>query len=149
METGWIQIFILTIAECVAPSGKSVCQESQFELQFVQEADCEVALQQLVALKKESENVIVDEQRSGCAPSARQGEVFSSLSAAEAALSDQDGWRAPQTTGTEPTTSLVSHEERLKELKSCDETNNVGPCKVGDIIIEGEAQQVEVWRRDQ
>jgi hypothetical protein len=149
METGWIQIFILTIAECVAPSGKSVCQESQFELQFLQQADCEVALQQLVSLKKESDNVIVDEQRSGCAPSARQGEVFSSVAAAEAALSDQDGWRAPPTAGTEPTNSMASHEERLNKLKSCDETDGHGPCKVGDIIIEGEAQQVEVWRRDQ
>ena len=60
METAWIQVFILSISECVAPAGKTVCQEQQFELEFLTRSDCEVALEQFIALKDESERVIVD-----------------------------------------------------------------------------------------
>jgi len=70
MATAWIKIFILTFAECVAPAGKTVCQEQQFELQFLGQADCEYALQQLIAMKDEADHVIVNRQKSGCAPSA-------------------------------------------------------------------------------
>ena len=35
MDTAWIPIFILTFAECVAPAGKTVCQEQEFQLQFL------------------------------------------------------------------------------------------------------------------
>jgi len=50
MDTAWIQVFVLTLSECVAPAGKTVCHEHEFELQFLTRADCEVALQQLVSL---------------------------------------------------------------------------------------------------
>jgi hypothetical protein len=40
MDTAWIQVFVLTLSECVAPAGKTVCQEQSFELQFLTEADC-------------------------------------------------------------------------------------------------------------
>jgi hypothetical protein len=60
MDTAWIQVFVLTLSECVAPAGKTVCQEQSFELQFLTEADCNYALQQLVSLKQESESVIID-----------------------------------------------------------------------------------------
>ena len=36
MDTGWIQVFVLTLAECVAPPGKTVCQEQQVHYQFVE-----------------------------------------------------------------------------------------------------------------
>lgn len=149
MDTGWVQVFILTIAECVAPAGKSVCQESQFELQFLTQNDCEFALGQLLDLKTRSENVIVDEKRSGCAPSAKQSEVFMDLASANAALAGLEGWRAPESDSGKPGKSTQHHEERLAKLKSCEDTNGLAPCKMGDIIIEGAAQQVDVWRRDQ
>ena len=54
MDTAWIQVFVLTLAECAAPAGKTICQEREFDLQFLTRADCEVALEQLVTLKQES-----------------------------------------------------------------------------------------------
>ena len=41
METAWIQVFLLTMSECVAPAGKTVCQEQDVELQFLTQADCQ------------------------------------------------------------------------------------------------------------
>jgi len=64
MATAWIQVFILTFVECVAPAGKTVCQEQQFELQFLTQADCQYALEQLIAMKGEAEHVIVNRQKS-------------------------------------------------------------------------------------
>ena len=48
MDTAWIQVFVLTLTECVAPAGKTVCQERELELQFLTESDCKAALEQLV-----------------------------------------------------------------------------------------------------
>ena len=64
MDTAWIQVFLLTIAECVAPAGKTVCQEQELEMLFLNENDCKVALEQLVSLKSSSDNVIVDPDHS-------------------------------------------------------------------------------------
>ncbi len=149
MDTGWIQVFVLTLAECVAPAGKTVCQETQFELRFLTRADCEFALEQLIDLKSASDNVIVDRGRSGCAPSASEREVFPTLSAASTALSGEEGWQAPAVEEPATSTARLSHQERLATLESCDDTNGVAPCKIGEIIIEGAAEQVEVWRRVQ
>ena len=147
MDTGWIQVFVLTLAECVAPAGKSVCQESQYELKFLNQKDCEFALEQLVELKSASEQVIVDKSRSGCTATAVEREVFASLSAATTVLSEQPGWRAPDVDeAAAPSAARVSHEERLDSLETCEDTGGVAPCKVGEIIIEGAAEQVEVWR---
>ena len=44
MDASWIQVFVLTLAECVPPAGKAVCQEQQFELVFVSQGDREYAL---------------------------------------------------------------------------------------------------------
>jgi len=155
MDTGWVQVFVLTLAECVAPAGKSVCQQSQFELSFLSRADCEFALEQLIELKSQSQQVIVDKARSGCAPTTVQSKVFPDEAAASTALSDEEGWREPQAAEpgepnepNEPSKSLVSHQERLESLKACDDTAGVAPCKMGEIIIEGAAQDVEVWRRE-
>lgn len=149
MDTGWIQVFVLTLAECVAPAGKSVCQESQFELSFLNRTDCEFALEQLVELKSASEQVIIDKTRSGCAATAVQSEIFPSVAAASNALSEQPDWRAPEVdVAGQPSAARVSHQERLAALDSCEDTRGVAPCKVGEIIIEGAAEQVEVWRRE-
>jgi hypothetical protein len=147
MDIAWIQVFVLTLAECVAPAGKSICQEQEFELQFLTKADCEFALEQLVSLKQESENIIVNSERSNCVSAARQHDVFESFEAISQAF-DAD-WVAPQTGETELNARQTSHRGRLDEMQSCEETEGIAPCKVGDIIMEGaEGDSVEVWRRD-
>jgi hypothetical protein len=149
MDTAWIQVFVLTLSECVAPAGKTVCQEQAFELQFLTQTDCEYALQQLVTLKQASETVIIDPAKASCAPTARQQRVFASLDAIEEVNRDADNWRAPEVQDTGPGVTLASHQERLARLPECGEEGVVAPCKVGEIIIEaGDVGSVEVWRRD-
>lgn len=150
MDTAWIQVFVLTIAECVAPAGKTVCQEQQLEMIFLNENDCNVALVQLVSLKSNAENVIVDAERSTCTPTARRKEVFQSLNDVSQAYAGIPGWTAPEITDPETDFTQASHQERLTALKTCEETNGVAPCKIGEIVIEAAAsgEPVEVWRRD-
>jgi hypothetical protein len=149
METVWIQVFVLTLSECVAPAGKTVCQDHDFELQFLTEADCQVALQQLVSLKRESADVIVNTDRSGCAPAAKERTAYASLDELKAAFVDSSSWKTLPDAKPEPGVTQVSHRERLANLKSCDESNGVAPCKIGEIIIEGASgDPVEVWRRN-
>ena len=147
MDIAWIQVFVLTLAECVAPAGKSICQEQEFQLQFLTKADCEIALDQLVSLKEESDKVIVNSNRSNCASVARQTDVFESLEAINKAY--DANWEAPQAGEAEPSASQMSHKGRLEALKTCEETEGIAPCKIGDIIKEGvDGDSVEVWRRD-
>jgi len=151
MDIAWIQIFLLTLTECVAPVGKTVCQEQSFEMQFLTQADCELALQQLITLKDGSETVIVDKSKSSCAPSARQHKVFSSLAEVADSTVDKEGWRAPDVVDEpRPESTRQPHQARLDALKTCDESKGMAPCKIGDIIIEESTQgePVEVWRRD-
>ena len=149
MDTAWIQVFVLTLSECVAPAGKTVCQEQAFELQFLTQADCEYALQQLVTLKQASETVIIDPAKASCAPTARQQRVFASLDAIEEINRDADNWRAPEVQDTGPGVTLASHQERLARLPECGEEGVVAPCKVGEIIVEaGDVGSVDVWRRN-
>ena len=149
MDTAWIQVFVLTLAECVAPAGKTVCQEQTLELQFLTQADCQSALQQLVSLKQESESVIIDPAKASCAPTARQQTVFASLDAIEEANRDKQDWRAPEVEDTSPGISLASHQERLAQLPECGEEGVEAPCKVGEIIVEaGDVEPVDVWRRN-
>ncbi len=149
MDTAWIQVFVLTLSECVAPAGKTVCQEQSFELQFLTQADCEYALEQLVSLKQESESVIIDPARASCAPTARQQTVFASLDAIEEANRDKENWRPPEIQDTGTGVALASHRERLASLPDCGEEGVQAPCKVGEIIIEGgDVGSVDVWRRD-
>jgi hypothetical protein len=145
MDTTWIQVFVLTLSECVAPAGKTVCQENEIEMQFLSMSECEVALQELVSLKDQFDNVIVNRRKSGCTVSARESKSFASLEDAKAA-SNSDNWRDLIPEETAP--SLVPHNERLKKLKTCEDTRGVAPCKSGSIIVESSApgQEVEVWR---
>lgn len=150
MDTAWIQVFVLTIAECIAPAGKTVCQQHEFELQFLTEADCHVALEQFLTLKEASADVIVDRSRSGCAPSARETSTFASLDAINEANRDTIGWQAPGPDDNNSSQTTAAYEDRLAGMKTCEETRGVTPCKVGEIIVEdGRGEPVEVWRRDQ
>lgn len=147
MESAWIKIFVLTLSECIAPPGKTVCQQSQFELEFLSRADCEVALQQLIELKDESPNVIVDKAESSCRPSARQQVVFASPGEVSGTVENADDWREPEVGAVHENEFRRSYEDRLQRLKTCEESQGVAPCKVGEIIIEGATgEPVEVWR---
>jgi len=149
MDVTWIQVFVLTLSECVAPAGKTVCQEQELEMQFLSRGECEVALQQLVSLKDQFDNTIVNRAASGCAPSARQTEAFASLDAARTASKAED-WRDPVADAA-IAESAVTHEQRLENLKTCEESLGLAPCKQGDIIVEGggNGHRVDIWRSDQ
>lgn len=149
METAWIQIFILTFAQCVAPVGKTVCQQQQFELQFFDQRECEYALQQMIAMRDEADYVIVDRERSRCSPSAAEVKTFDTLESINEANADRPNWRSPSGVDARRDAVNQDHDERLSELMPCDETNGVAPCKIGDIIVEGATgDTVEVWKRD-
>jgi hypothetical protein len=150
MDTAWIQVFILTVSECVAPAGKTVCQEQQMQMQFVDQAECELALEQLVTLKESASDVIVYKDRSRCVSSARATPVFRSLSEVKQSLATDDDWQAPDLSDRPDDFTKTAHSERLASLSACEDTGGVPPCKIGDIIIEGATspKSVEVWRRD-
>lgn len=149
MDIAWIQVFVLTLSECVAPAGKTVCQESEFELQFLSQADCEFALQQLVTLKQESDKVIIDANKASSV-SARQSKVFASLDAVDEAAGDDKNWRAPKIEESQPSVDRAAHQERLANLPACGDAAGVAPCRLGDIIIEeATGDSVDVWRRDE
>jgi hypothetical protein len=149
MTTAWIQVFILTFAECVAPAGKTVCQEQQFELQFLSREECEYALQQLISTKDQSDHVIVNRQKSTCVATAVETEVYASLDAINVAHQDTADWRAPAKSDVRRTRAIKDHRERLDILMPCEETSNIAPCKIGDIIVEdATGNSVEVWKSD-
>jgi len=150
MDTAWIQVFVLMLSECVAPAGKTVCQEREFELQFLSQSDCEFALQQLVSLKQESEKVIIDPAKASCVPSARQQRVYASADSVREASSGAANWKAPDVSAPGADDERALYEERLARLPFCNDEDVVAPCRVGDIIIEaqGSGEPVEVWRRD-
>lgn len=151
MDIAWIQVFVLTIAECVAPAGKTICQEQELEMIFLNENECKVALEQFLTLKSASDNVIVDMSHSKCAPSAREQKVFPNLDEIKEAYGNSIGWRTPAVEDAQPDFTQASHRDRLKTLHACDETAGVAPCRIGDIVIEAAewGQAVDVWRRDQ
>jgi hypothetical protein len=157
MDTGWIQIFVLTLAECVAPPGKTVCQEQQVQYQFVKREECETVLQQLVDYSAGSENVIVDERRSSCLPTTIERQVFASVDEANAQLGDTEGWgelnaqRTPDGADeADASKAETAHRQRLASLPACEDVNRRPPCKVGQIIVEDDTQEeVEVWKRNQ
>jgi hypothetical protein len=79
-------------------------------MQFLTKAECEVALQELVSLKDQFDNVIINRSKSGCSVSARQSESFDSLEDAKAA-SNLEKWREVE--APKKAASLVPHKERL------------------------------------
>jgi hypothetical protein len=152
MDTAWIQIFILSLTECVAPQGKTVCQEREIEIEFLSQAQCEAAKEQMVSLKEQSQSVIIDPSKARCAATARKHAVFATLSDVEAASRDLAGWTKPEVSEPETGPIRASHVERLGTLPECEQTGGEAPCKIGDIIIEagsaGDSRPVEIWRRD-
>jgi hypothetical protein len=143
---------VLSLTECVAPAGKTICQEQQLEIEFLSQQQCELAREQLVALKSQSETVIIDPDKASCLVSARRHEVFDSLAAVDAASKNLEGWRLPEEPEKAADFIRVSHDKRLDTLEDCDQTGGEAPCKIGEIIIEAgsviDSKPVEIWRRD-
>lgn len=158
MDTGWIQVFVLTLAECVAPAGKTVCQEQEVQYQFVDRQECETVLQQLIDYSAAAENVIVNAQRSSCLPTVVEQTVYASVTEANEELSDTEGWgrlestqqaREDEAAGEGDGETAAAHQQRLASLPACEDVNRRPPCKVGQIIVEAESgTELEVWRRD-
>jgi hypothetical protein len=155
MDTAWIQVFVLTLSECVAPSGKTVCQEQETQYVFFDRRDCEAALQAFIEAKANDETVIVHPDRSRCLPSARQRPVFASLEEANQQLADIEGWGVippgqEQAQDRQPAdSSRTAYLDRLQSLPECDAARSVTPCKVGQIIVESppEERKIPVWRK--
>ena len=79
MDTAWIQVFVLTLSECVAPTGKTVCQPQETQYVFYDRRDCEAVLQALGTSHRglsaeEAERRLADAQRRLRAAEQRLGE---------------------------------------------------------------------------
>jgi hypothetical protein len=76
-------------------------------------------------------------------------DVYPSLDAINAAHSDTSGWLAPGENDIRRAAVSKDHNERLEQLMPCDETANVVPCRIGDIIVEDSTgDSVEIWKSD-
>ena len=152
METAWIQVFVLTLTECVAPAGKTICQEREFEMQFVDRGNCELALEQMIWLAEGASDVIINREKSGCSISAVERPVYGSLEEVAEKYASSGDWKAPASGDKAQDFTQKAHKERLAVLQTCEESCGETPCKIGEIIIEGATEQsadVDVWRRKQ
>lgn len=147
MDTAWIQVFVLTIAECVAPAGKTVCQEQVIEIDFLSQGDCEAALEQLVESKNANERVILNVDETRCTSTARKREAWTSMEGINEAFAGSPGFRPASVAEAEADFVQVAHEKRLAEVPECAPQAAAYPCRQGQIIVEGPpSRQVEVWR---
>ncbi len=149
METAWIKVFVLTLTQCIAPAGKMVCQEETVQYSFASDDDCARALVQMVDLAARADNVLVDRERSNCRPGVRETQVFVDADAARSSIAPGDGVVLIENKIPPADFMQSAHAERLKELKACDDTDGVAPCKIGDIIVEEAAaeKKSQVWRQ--
>ena len=149
METAWIQVFVLTLTQCIAPAGKMVCQEETVEYHFTNEDDCARALVQLVDLAARADNVIVDRERSSCRPAAKESVVYADADDAKGLLANAEDFVLIDGESPGPDFTQSAHAERLANTRTCEETNGVAPCKIGEIILEAasESDRGEVWVR--
>ena len=148
MDTTWIQVFVLTLSECLAPAGKTICQEQELQMLFVTEADCELAREQFVYLLDRADNVIVNKEKTRCTASARQHPVFATQD--EVQQQSETEWTAPTSNEATPLDfTQQAHQERLENVPACEEVNGAAPCRIGDIIIEAASEQrTDVWRKE-
>ena len=118
-------------------------------MQFTNQADCELAREHLVSLMDNSENVIVNKDKTYCAVSAREQLVFATADEIRQYAKAGTDWTAPNSDQPPPLDfTQKAHNERLENLFSCDEVSGTTPCRFGDIIIEGATeQQADVWQQ--
>ena len=149
METAWIQVFVLTLTQCLAPAGKMVCQEETVEYYFTSEDDCSRALVQMVDLAARADNILVDRERSDCKPGVKETQVFASGDDARSSMTGGANVLLIDDKVPSPDFMQSAHNDRLNDMKACDETDGVAPCKIGDIIVEAatEGPRTQVWRQ--
>ncbi len=150
METAWIQVFVLTLSQCIAPAGKMVCQEETVQYHFTNEEDCARALVLMVDLAARADNILVDRQRSNCSPGAKESVVYADADGAKKSLANSEDFVLINGKAPPPDFTQVAHAERLESLKTCEETQGAVPCKIGEIILESPADTptTEIWRRE-
>ncbi len=148
MNIAWIKVVVLTLAECVAPEGKTVCQEQQVEYYFFDEVECQKVLEQLMDYRDGFENVIVNKEDSSCLPAAKDLQVFASRSAADDYFAEMGGLGVLSDEPAKKDFMRERHDLRLESLHVCDDDKLVTPCRRGDIIIESmTGNKMEVWQR--
>ncbi len=149
METAWIQVFILTLTQCIAPEGKMVCQEEVVEYQFADQVECEVALYQMFDVAARVDDVIVNREGSYCRAAAKEIRIYASAN--DAVPQSEGGDDVEMLPIKEPRLDFTqtAHIERLQSIPNCTDVANVPPCKIGEIIIESdtEPENIEIWRR--
>ncbi len=148
MDIAWIKVVVLTLAECVAPAGKTVCQEQQVQYYFVDEVECQKVLEQLMDYRDGFENVIVNKENSNCQPAAKDLQVFASRSAADDYFAEMGGLGVISDEPAKKDFLQERYDLRLESLHVCDDDKLVTPCRRGDIIIESmTGNKTEVWKR--
>ena len=148
MDIAWIKVVVLTLAECVAPEGKTVCQEQQVQYYFVDEVECQKVLEQLIDYRDGFENVIVNKDGSSCQPAAKDLQVFTSRSEADAYFADAGGLGVISDEPSPKDYLQERHDLRLESLHVCDDEELITPCRRGDIIIESmTGNRTEVWKQ--
>ena len=148
MNIAWIKVVVLTLAECVAPEGKTVCQEQQVQYYFFDEVECQKVLEQLMDYRDGFENVIVNKEDSSCLPAAKDLQVFASRSAADDYFAEMGGLGVLSDEPAKKDFMRERHDLRLESLHVCDDDKLVTPCRRGDIIIESmTGNRMEVWKR--
>ena len=149
METAWIQVFILTLTQCIAPAGKMVCQEESVEFQFADQVDCEVALVQMLDVAARVDNVIVKRESSHCRAATKEMKVYASAGEAGSQYEGAENLAMLEVDDPPQDFTQTAHQERLNSLHNCEEVAGVAPCKIGEIIIEAasDSESSGVWRR--
>jgi len=149
METAWIQVFVLTMTQCIAPAGKVVCQEQSAEFQFADQVDCEVALVRMLEVADRLDTVIINRQSSHCRAATKEIKVFASAEEAGAEFAGAQTIAMLPNDARPADFTQIAHQQRLQDLHSCDEVAGVAPCRIGEIIIEAAAgsESLDVWRR--
>lgn len=149
MDAAWVEVIVLTLAECVAPAGKTVCQEQDTQYYFIEEEQCAAVLEQLVDYRNQLDNVIVNSAKSSCLPSVMSRETFSSSSDAVRYLSGVKDMGEITVAAAPKDFMQEAHEKRLDELPECSDDSDARPCKRGQIIIEpSESSPSQVWRQE-
>ena len=121
MEMGWIQIFVLTLTQCIAPAGKMVCEEQAVQFQFADQVDCEVALVQMLDVAARVDNVIVKTESSHCRAMTKQVRVFAEAAAAGEQFEGATDVAVASQEMPPPDFTQSAHQERLENLHNCDE----------------------------
>jgi len=150
MDAAWIKVVVLTLAECVAPEGKTVCQEQEVQYYLYDDAECQKVLEQLIDYRDGFDNVIVNKEGSSCLPATKNLRVVASEPATDQYSTNGKALGVNSDQPKKKDFMQEQHDLRLQSLKVCDDEKLVTPCRRGDIIIESVTDnKTEVWKQSQ